>query len=263
MNILFWNCKNTDQLDVFESLIAEYDCDIAAFAEFSLSFGDLIDKLHKNGLSYYHVPIISCDRINIFTKIQPGKIKHLSESGYYTIKSFPHPTLGKLLIGFAHITSKLHSNEDDQLEEAKILVSDIVKEEELSKTNNTILLGDFNMNPYEKGLLSATALNAFPTKVEVKKGIRNVYKRPYKMFYNPMWNFFGDKEEPSGTYFYKSPKHYGLKWNIFDQVLVRPAIMDLLDISEVKIISATGSINLLSKTGQPLISDHLPIFCKI
>lgn len=263
MNIMFWNTKRTTRFEVLKNLITEYDCDIAAFAEFNGESKRLISMLSDSGFDYYFVPIMVCDRIHIFTKIKPEKVDHFGESEYYTIKSFPHKLFGRILIAFVHFTSKTHSDENDQLEESKVFRSDLERDENLLKTSNTIVLGDFNMNPFEKGMLSARALNAFPTKNEVQRKERTVKGKSYRFFYNPMWSFFGDRHIPLGSYYYNASKHYTLKWNIFDQVLVRPEIMDKLNIQDIKIISDVGDINLCSNSGKPTISDHLPLFLKI
>lgn len=263
MNILFWNTKKTTRLDIIKDLIIENDCDIAAFAEFNVEVNNLISELSERGYDYYHVPIISCDRINIFTKVNPTRVEHMAESEYYTIKALPHPELGKIIIAFVHFISKYRADDNDQLEESKIFVSDLENNENSLNNSNTIVLGDFNMNPFEQGMVSARALNAFPTKSEVVKKERVLRSRKYKFFYNPMWSFFGDRELPFGTYYYSATKHYTLRWNIFDQVIVRPDIMDRLDLSNIKIITEVKGHNLGGSTGKPKVSDHFPLFFKI
>ncbi len=263
MNILFWNTRRTPRSEIIEELIIKFDCDIAAFAEFSLEPNTLLSDLSDRGYDYYHVPKIACERIDIFTKLVPNRVEHMGESEYYTIKSFPHQELGKIIAAFVHFPSKSHADENDQLEESKLFISDLERDETSLNNANTVVLGDFNMNPFEKGMLSAGAFNAFPTKSEVVKRERRLLKREYKFFYNPMWSFFGDRDLPLGSYFYNASKHYTLRWNIFDQVLVRPDIMDRLNISDIKIITEVSGYNLRSSTGKPNVSDHFPLFFKI
>jgi hypothetical protein len=263
MNILFWNTKKTPRLDIIEDLIIEYNCDIAAFAEFEVGVNNLLSELSSRGYDYYHVPIISCERINIFTKFTPSRVEHMAESDYYTIKAFPHPELGKIIIAFVHFISKYSADDYDQLEESKIFVSDLERNEESLNNSNTIVLGDFNMNPFEEGMLAARALNAFPTKHEVKMKERVLRNRKYKFFYNPMWSFFGDRNYPLGTYYYNAGKHYTLRWNIFDQVIVRPDIMDRIDPENIKIVTDVNGINLSRSTGRPKVSDHFPLFFEV
>jgi len=49
---------------------------------------------------------------------------------------------------------------------------------------------------------------------------------------------------------------------MFDQVLIRPSLIDIFDVKELKIITTTGTEMLLSDTGIPnkrVASDHLPL----
>ncbi len=80
--------------------------------------------------------------------------------------------------------------------------------------------------------------------------------------YNPMWRFFGERADgPPGTHFYAAGgKPIAYFWNMFDQVLVRPDLIDAL--VEVAIIDRIGGTSLLNAAGQPDVgvgSDHLPL----
>ena len=49
---------------------------------------------------------------------------------------------------------------------------------------------------------------------------------------------------------------------MFDQVLVRPALLDVFRNEELTILTDDGSTRLLSSTGRPrkdAFSDHLPV----
>jgi len=98
------------------------------------------------------------------------------------------------------------------------------------KCNNSIIIGDFNMNPYEPGMLGASALHSLSSRNIVKKQKRILHGKEYNMFYNPMWSLLGDINLPDGTYFYDdSSQEVNLYWNIFDQVLIRPSLIELFN----------------------------------
>ncbi|ASF38877.1 hypothetical protein CEH05_07020 [Halobacillus halophilus] len=145
----------------------------------------------SSGYEYYHIPKIACERIDIFTKLKPGKFEHFNETNYYTIKRFPHPELGILTFAFVHFPSKLHMDDFDHGEESRIFKKEVEDVEGQCKSNKTVLVGDFNMNPFEQGMMAASAINSYPTKYEASKVQRKVKSRSYNMFYNPMWNFLG------------------------------------------------------------------------
>ncbi|QYK63069.1 hypothetical protein [Paenibacillus sp. S25] len=265
MNILFWNVGKLeiDNSSIIEDLLISSNCDIASFAEYRGDYKTLLRNLSEKGQNYYHVPIIGCERINIFTKILPEKVKPLSETNYFTLKQFPHPKLVNLTIAFVRFPSKLYSDDFDYLEESRLFRLQIEQDEEHLNNENTIVIGDFNMNPFEKGMLAASAFHAVPTIFEAKKGKRLIKGREYKMFYNPMWNFFGDLYGHQGTYYYSQAKHFNVNWNILDQVIIRPVLLEYLDLSKIQIITEVNGETLIKQNGTPLTSDHLPIYFEI
>jgi hypothetical protein len=78
-----------------------------------------------------------------------------------------------------------------------------------------------------------------------------------------MWRFFGENAGgPSGTYYYERAEHVVYFWNIFDQILVRPTLIDCFEDDDLQIIDAVGQVKLTRADGRPnsnVGSDHLPI----
>lgn len=119
------------------------------------------------------------------------------------------------------------------------------------------------MNPFEEGVFAAAGLNAVMTKEVARRVARTIQGRRYSFFYNPMWGHFGDRTEgPPGTYYYDRAEHATLFWHMFDQVLLRPDVIDLFCDQELRILTDDGDISFLSTNGLPnatTASDHLPI----
>lgn len=78
-----------------------------------------------------------------------------------------------------------------------------------------------------------------------------------------MWNLLGDARTSSpGSYYYSNAEYVTRFWHMFDQVLIRPSLIDIFDVKELEIITTTGTETLLSDTGIPnkrVASDHLPL----
>lgn len=76
-----------------------------------------------------------------------------------------------------------------------------------------------------------------------------------------MWGFFGDQTPgPAGTYYRGSSEMVEQFWHIFDQVLLRPALM--YKITDLTIVDNIAGQSLLSSGDVPsknTYSDHLPI----
>ena len=151
-------------------------------------------------------------------------------------------------------------DENDYNSKVGKMIRVIEDSENGNNSDYTVLAGDFNMNPFEKAMLQGGGIHAFPTVTEAEKNKRTVDDEEYKMFYNPMWKYFGGNSEVPGTY-YTIPTHtYGLYWNIFDQVLYRPCLMEIVDGIEIK-TKIKGED--LIKGNKILVSDHLPIYFKL
>jgi hypothetical protein len=95
---------------------------------------------------------------------------------------------------------------------------------------------------------------------------RVVQDREYQFFYNPMWNLLGDESNgPPGTYYYRKAAPKALFWHMFDQVLIRPDLIDRFSVTELKIIEGDGQTSFI-KNGFPdktVASDHLPIVFRL
>ena len=260
MNYLFWNTndgcskeKNID--DWIIELIYEQKSDIVGLAEYKGDIKNIIKGLNKKGKSMYYVPQIACKRINIISKYPPLNVEHCEETSYYTIKKFPHDTLGKQIIGFVHLPSKLHKKSQDRINELSYLKGQI----EGHNMKNIIVMGDFNADPFEEELVTASSMHSLSDSRNVMKGTRIVQDRMYQMYYNPMWNLFGDGDGIPGTYYYSSAESTNYFWHIFDQVVIGSELIKNFELDRLNIITSVNGKELVNKRGIPNVSDHLPI----
>ena len=98
------------------------------------------------------------------------------------------------------------------------------------------------------------------TRAIASRGSRVIDSRKHSFFYNPMWSHFGDGgPNPPGTYYHEKSAHM---WNMFDQVLVRPALVGRFVDSELQVLTRAGDVPLLNRSNVPdtkVASDHLPL----
>ena len=83
------------------------------------------------------------------------------------------------------------------------------------------------------------------------------------MFYNPMWRFFGEHTPggPAGTCYYNRAEHVWTFWNTYDQVLIRPSLLERFPDDALDVVRRVGGNSLL-REGVPhrkRFSDHLPL----
>ena len=125
--------------------------------------------------------------------------------------------------------------------------------------DRTVVCGDFNLSPYDEGLVSSESFHAVMSRATARRGQRVVYERPRKFFYNPMWRLLAEDDEVCGTYYFGSNSPLEHFWYCMDQMLFRPSLLDHLPKVPVKIIKTTANHNLIGLNGRPSLSDHLPL----
>ncbi len=269
VSFLFWNLNGKPLHRTICRLAVKYQVDVFMFAELSSSPYELLADLNRLDIKqrYFLSPIIICDKIHIFTKFNYKYIKAIEESERLTIRHLQLPGLTDILVAISHFPSKRFMSSESQVQECVPLIRDIEKAEEKICHSRTILVGDLNMNPFEDGLVGAVGLHAVNSKHVAMRNSRIVQGRAYQFFYNPMWGLFGDSAPgPPGTYYYPGSEHITYFWNIFDQVLIRPDLINEFENSELMIITSDGEISFLTPSGFPnvnLVSDHLPIYFKL
>jgi hypothetical protein len=172
---LFWNLKNKPLKDVIASIALNYDIDILIFVEYSIENSDLLMILNKNNMGeYFYAPGIGCNKIHIFARFNDNFIKPIYETDNLTIRHLVLPGLINILIAITHFPSKLFWDEDSQSIECIDLANSIKEAEMEVGHSRTILVGDFNMNPFETGLVSAAGLHAVMSRKIAEKNKRIV-----------------------------------------------------------------------------------------
>ena len=186
-------------------------------------------------------------------------------TGSLTIRRLQLTGIPEILLAVVHFPSRVNYDETDQILAATELIEDIEQVEHDSGIPRTILVGDLNMNPFHPGVAGAGALHAVMTRQLAECRERTVKGRSYRFFYNPMWGYFGDRTPgPPGTFRLSAAKPLDYFWYMYDQVLLRPELMDALQ--ALQILDSDGIEPLVTQSGTPKIStasDHLPIFFQL
>jgi hypothetical protein len=175
------------------------------------------------------------------------------------------PPRPAFLVAVLHAPAKGPWSREGQAGHAGVLARDLLLAERDAGHERTIVVGDLNMNPYEAGVCGVHGFNAAMTRRQARSGQRTVQGRSFPYLYNPMWGCFGDRTSgPPGTFYHRSLPPEGHAWNIYDQVLLRPALMDKLEMLEV--LTTDGVDPLVTDAGLPdsvNASDHLPVLFRL
>ncbi len=267
MRFLFWNLNKKILDEHIKNLAIKEEIDIFIFAEFISQKNILLDLLNSINNDYFLASNTNCEKIVIFTKFPGRFVTPIFESGRMTIREINLPGKDPILLAATHFISKSNYSDESQNYECGRCIQDIEAAEKLVKHSRTILVGDLNMNPFQPGVVAAGGLNAVMCRKIAMNKTRTVQEKEYTFLYNPMWNIFGDNSSfPQGTYYYHSSEHVNYYWNIFDQVLIRPDMIQLFDTNSLKVIDSDGEDSFLTEEGIPdasRFSDHLPILFNI
>ena len=276
MNILFWNIqKKSSFFDTIVDIVNEEEIDILLLTEFpylgldgnpqdyiSLMRSKLQDRIH---ISYDYF-VSTKKRVEVFYKNSVVNLSEMKDMPLISGCKIQRPGgSDKISLVFFHLESKVNYDTDEQSESAEDVREEIESyEKDYQSDRKTIVCGDFNMNPFERGMVKAKGFHAVMDEKTARRKSRKYKNKEYHFFYNPMWGFLGDlgRGEVSGTYYYGKSRHIMYFWNLFDQVLVRPEALRHFDKDSLKIVTKkNGKYNLLSKSGglSKHYSDHLPI----
>lgn len=265
MRIGFWNINKKSFTKDIVDFTYNKDLDILILAECTVSPSKVETELQSGHSKKKYTVINSThSKFKIFTRLDNKFIKNYDKEfggKSWSINKFTFPTLTPFSIISVHLPSKIHWDDFSQSLEAVNLMNEIRKYE-IKNGRNSLVIGDFNMNPYEVGMTSSIGLHGMKDANIAKQNSRKVQGIKYDFFYNPMWNFLGDKQDVPGTYFYKKAIHNNVMWNTFDQVLIRPTLLNFFKISDIEIATKIDSTELIDRRTKQIksgYSDHLPL----
>lgn len=253
LNALFWNIGKLKDLSILGDLCQSESIDLLLTAEDTSP--DTLSAINKNNSGYQRILMTTKRGMNFYSS-HYSSISSVQDDAYYSSKCLTHPRLGKILIVLVHYPSKMHMSDPDQKSFASKQSAIIEGMENRLGTKNTIVVGDFNINPHEDAMLAADGMNAVCCSNIAKKESRKVNGSEYRFFFNPMWRFYTKESGVGHGTYYRNPKGYkSVYWNILDQAIFRPQLIDEVDVEIIDQYKIPGEPDrsLLS------IADHLPI----
>lgn len=255
LNFLFWNLRRNAIEDYVIDCLAENNIDIAAFSEYEgIDFSKIEITL---GNFYRRIQGVQVGgKVSLFVKksLVVEVVQQQHRYNIYIVKT----GVKDYILSTIHLEDRRNNTTADRIATINNLVTDIEKTEELLKCNNTIVIGDFNANPYDEELLSRYAFNAVlfknvinSSEITTSKGLKR------KRFYNPILNYISEDTGMYGS-FYHAQNHNTPYWHCLDQVLVRKSLVNcVVDMKYLKEINSRELLNKIAPNKK--ISDHLPL----
>lgn len=181
-----------------------------------------------------------------------------------------HEKKRNYLLAAVHFSSAMYKSEESRGKRADDLAGfienqekDCNKERGISEEEyQTIVVGDFNLHPFSSGIIGCHGFQAVYDIRAAKKGSRIVEDEERRFYYNPMWDIMGKHSGIMGTYYCESDQDdRSFYWYTFDQVLIRPILIERFVWDEFAVITEISGKTLLQngKINKKTYSDHLPI----
>lgn len=255
MKILFWNLKNNSNEKWLSELIRENDVDIAIFAEYhNTSFDDVITKLDNNYI--HHDGYGACEKVTLLCKKSIETTINREQSRYTLYSCIVNQHLYNI-VG-VHLPSPPTSDSNDRKNIIRDIVQDINEREKEAKNRMTIVIGDFNCNPFDDEIIQKDSFNAVLFKSLIVQQETIKYRdRVWRRFYNPIIHFLSEDTNTYGSLYYSSGSA-PLYWNSYDQILVRKELIDCISsLQYIRKITGKGLIRDVKPITS--ISDHLPL----
>lgn len=267
LTLLFWNINRRPLARLVASAARENEADVVVMAECHETVYTLLTALNTAGHYKYSYPFAPDGKLIVLTRFPRSSLRPVQDPISATLRRLRAPLLPEILLVAAHMPSKLHMSDDDQTHACVRLVHSIEQAEKKLGHRRTIVIGDLNMNPFESAVVGSSGFHAVMSRQIARRGQRVVQQEQRPMFYNPMWSHFGDRPpSPPGTYFFQASAPVTYFWNMFDQVLIRPDLLDHLDDGNVRVITSVEGVGLLDAAGIPdtgVGSDHLPLIARL
>lgn len=264
---LFWNLNRGPIQALVSELAQIHQVDVLILAECDIQPPVLLNALNQNQGSMFHLTDSECEKIVIYTRFSRGFIKKEYETNRLTTRRLMLPGSEEILLTAVHAPSKRDWKDRSQDFECVDLAETIRGVEQKVGHRRTVLVGDFNMSPFEDGIVAAKGLNAVMSRNVANRKSRRVLEKNYNFFYNPMWSHFGDATDgPPGTFYRGGSEQVEYFWHMFDQVLIRPELLSIFRNEELKILTGVSGTSFLTGNGLPnrsVASDHLPILFRL
>lgn len=273
LNFLFWNVAGNDPAAQLAALVLEHNIHVLMLTEYlqdPVALQASLPPREKPWQTFrdYEGAAHIDDRRRRLTALVslPGSARLVYSDptrSLMMLELLPPHDVG-LLLAVAHLPSRLHRSADDIGEVARHLARTVDEMERERGSTRTLVVGDLNLTPFDWGVAGAQALHAVMDRAVARRGRRTVAGKTAPFFYNPMWSLMGDRSPgPSGSYFRGHGGHVEYFWHLFDQVLVRPELMEAL--TDVRILDACAGHALVQANGRPdtSVSDHLPLLFRL
>ena len=261
-SFVFWNAHKGSRLDSIRRLADDYEANFLMVAECGDGVAELSRRLADAIEGPYHFAGETEDRVKVFTSYNARLVTRLAPFREERVVVFrvDLPLKPPFLLAALHLNSKLHGNGPaSQLGYAGRASAEIAHHEAETGIDRTVAVGDFNMDPYEPGMVSVDGFHAIMDRRIVTGSRRKIGPEAFEAFYNPMWGLMGDLASwPPGSLYHLGDRS-SPRWHTFDQVILRPGLVPALVPDELQLVASPRFAVGSGRPGGNEGSDHFPL----
>jgi len=267
---LFWNYRydGPDREEILAGLVRDLAIDVVILAEASVDDPSLLVRFNAGDRTFRAMPTPH-KYIKIYAGYPDGFFSGWNrDEGRLCLRGLNFPDHPEIILGALHLKSGRYAERAERREHAVPAASAVREAQRFFKHARVIITGDFNLNPYDEGMISPSGFGAMTSKTLVKKYVFHQGDR-FSRLYNPSWRILGrpPSKGPPGTYYWDAHRPFNTYWNCLDQVLVGHDLLDRFPDDGFRILTAipgrSGGRSLIRETRQHWyldeISDHLPL----
>jgi len=259
MKIIYWNTNNISKINQIIDICSTERPDIFFLSEID---EELLTRNNPTleDIGYKHILNPGSKRVKIIAK-EGLKIDLGLQHKNYTSILMKEMNLNLISL---HFPSQLYQHMDS-LKGFIREFRDTIDEEFGSPLDERILIiGDFNVNPFEKPMLDFdgfSATNSISSRGKVKH-----LDKERTLYYNPTWQLYSNKNFPGTTHFRRpsSSSYDILEHHFLDQVIISIKLMNDIESELIKTIERTSNFVFKRESSNKIYeSDHLPLFYQI
>lgn len=265
MRLLFWNIQKKDAPPELSAFCQAKSVDIVLLAEPGRQAKHLGDTLTVSGTAEYVRQVQRTELFEVCSRHATHQMLSKHDSNRFSIWNIKPNVGADFILVVLHLQSKMHAKRSDQHASAQLVVTELQRVERELGHQRSLIIGDFNMHPFDEGMVAANAFHGVMDRQIAREKTRTVAGLAYDFLYNPMWSRLGDASNgPCGTHSYRESGITAYFWHTFDQVLLRPALMDRVPDQNIQVLDSLGTLSLLGKSGKISgCSDHLPLLVEL
>jgi len=184
-NLGFWNLDGRVKSQDVVAFAHESDLDLIVLAENGNSDASLNEALNPGRNSRensYFRDMGNSEHLTIFTRFQTQRGCLLHDSPGISIRHYEFPVGESFSVVAVHLPSKLWDKTEDQALGSTRIARYIRDAEIRAGHLRTIAIGDFNMNPFEHGLVAAEGFHAVMDRRVAAAGYRERYGERRELF---------------------------------------------------------------------------------